>query len=109
MINKKPLFASFIFTHTRILVIGCAPSRINLMETNDIMSENTKKEQAENDIAYGNACIAGDIHIIDDPDAQGGDSKPEKITYALVIQFDSAEEVRKALKDQECSFSVFGC
>lgn len=59
-------------------------------------------------LAFGNACIAGDIHIIDDPDAIGGDTQPEKIPFALVIQFDGPEAIRKAMADRTCKFTVFG-
>lgn len=59
-------------------------------------------------IAKGNACIVGDIHVVDDPESQGSDGKPYEIKKALVIQFDDTETIRKAMNDGKCEFTVFG-
>jgi len=66
------------------------------------------KSKSNTEEAKGNACVAGDIHIVDNPEADGSDLEPEKIPFALLIEFDSADEVRKAMSDGSCTFTVFG-
>jgi len=54
------------------------------------------------------ATIAGNIHIVDNPDAEGSDRRPYEIKRAIVIEFDTVEELREALKNGRCEFGGLG-
>jgi len=54
-----------------------------------------------------NATIAGNIFTVDNPEAEGSDSEPEEHKIALLIEFDSVDEIRQAMKKGECKFTVF--
>jgi len=54
-----------------------------------------------------NVVVAGNIHIVDDPESEGGSAVPYEIGRAIVIQFESTDLVRKALLEGKVSFTVF--
>jgi hypothetical protein len=61
------------------------------------------------DIVEGNLCVAGDIHLIDKPTAQGRSDDVDRIEMALVIEFKSVADIRKAMSDGVCKFTSFDC
>lgn len=61
------------------------------------------------DLVMGNLCVAGDIHLVDDPNAMGRSDEVDKIPLALVIEFETVEDVRRAMSDGACQFSSFSC
>ncbi len=54
------------------------------------------------------ATIVGNIFVVDDPNADGRDAEPYEIKKAIVIEFDTAEELREALKAGRCEFGGLG-
>jgi hypothetical protein len=60
------------------------------------------------ELVTGNAVMAGDIHVIDDPEAMGRSAQTEKLEFSLLNQFKTAEEVRAAMHAGVCRFTVFG-
>ena len=58
-------------------------------------------------IVKGNIVVAGDIHLIDKPSAQGRSDDVDRIEMALVIEFKSVADIRKAMADGMCEFTSF--
>ncbi len=54
------------------------------------------------------ATIAGNIHVVDNPEAEGRDAEPYEVKQAIVIQFDDIQELRDALQSGECKFGGLG-
>ena len=59
-------------------------------------------------LAKGNACALGDLTMLDNPEDSCEDWKPYKVKYALLVEFDSAQDVEKAIKDGKCEFTILG-
>lgn len=54
--------------------------------------------------ARGNVVFSGDVSVVEDADDPG----PTKYERALLIQFPTAEELRRAILGQRAVFSIFG-
>lgn len=55
-----------------------------------------------------NVTVAGNIFVVDNPESDGSDSIPHEHKHALLIEFDSVEEIREAMDFGEVKFTVFG-
>lgn len=57
-----------------------------------------------------NVTIAGVIYTIDDPDHDGmcHGAGLQKTEFGILIEFESAEELRQAIITGKCSFTIFG-
>ena len=47
---------------------------------------------------------AGNIHVCDNQDADGADPTPTMVPMALLIQFDSIDEINQAIEQGKCEF-----
>jgi hypothetical protein len=56
----------------------------------------------------GNACAIGDLTMLDNPNAAREKWEPYPVKYALLIEFGSEQEIKKAINDRECRFTVLG-
>jgi hypothetical protein len=59
-------------------------------------------------LAVGNACALGNLTMLDNPEGDREDWEPYKVKYALLIEFESENGVKKAIKDGKCQFTIFG-
>lgn len=59
-------------------------------------------------LAKGNACALGDLTMLDNPEDTREDWEPYKVKYALLIEFDSEQDVKRAINDGKCEFTVLG-
>jgi len=64
-------------------------------------------ERTEMREVEGNAVIMGNICVIDEPDSLGRSDEVDRIAQALVIQFKSKEDIRQAIRDGRCRFTIF--
>ena len=55
-----------------------------------------------------NATVMGNIFIVDNPEAEGRDARPQEYKKCLVLQFESTDDIRKAIEDGKVEFTVFG-
>jgi len=62
----------------------------------------------ENEMVKANAVEVGEIHTVDDPEAMGGSQQPQKCSYGMLLQFESAAAIRQAMADGKVEFTVFG-
>jgi hypothetical protein len=56
------------------------------------------------DEVRGALIAMGNLHMVDDPEAEGSSSLPYGVPMALVIQFHSKEDIRRAIKEGRCTF-----
>ena len=57
----------------------------------------------------GNAVVVGaELFLISDPDAQGSTETPDKFSNSMLIQFNSQDDLRKAIQAGAIEFTVFG-
>jgi len=59
-------------------------------------------------LAVGNACALGDLTMVDNPEDQKEEWETYGVKFALLIEFESAKDVKRAIKDGKCLFSVLG-
>jgi len=59
-------------------------------------------------LAKGNACALGDLTMLDNPEDAREDWEPYKVKYALFIEFKSEQDVKRAINDGKCEFTVLG-
>lgn len=56
----------------------------------------------------GNVCTMGDLTLLSNPEYDREDWETYEVKFALVIEFKTAHDVRQAIKDGKCEFTVFG-
>ncbi len=54
-----------------------------------------------------NLVMMGNLYTVDNPDSEGADSRPVETKMSILIQFESADELRKAIEDKKVEFTVF--
>jgi len=54
-----------------------------------------------------NVVVAGNICVVDNPEAEGSDGTPHEFKRCLLIQFPDTESIRAAITAQKIEFTVF--
>ena len=52
--------------------------------------------------------LMGHINTVDNPDAKGSNSEPQRHDNSIVIEFETPNELRAALEKGHVEFTVFG-
>jgi len=55
-----------------------------------------------------NATEVGEIYTVDNPSACPDHAEPHKYKFAMLLQFESSEDIRQAMKDGRVEFTTFG-
>ena len=51
---------------------------------------------------------AGNIYTVDNPKALGSDDEVHESVMALLIEFESVDELQEAMTNGQCKFKTFG-
>ena len=59
-------------------------------------------------LANGNVCAFGELTMLDNPEEDRSRWEPYNVSLALLIEFKSANELKKAIDDGGCEFTGLG-
>ena len=58
-------------------------------------------------MSAANVVMMGNIHTVDNPEGEGKDSRPVETKLAILIQFETPEDLRAAIDARKIEFTVF--
>jgi len=61
-------------------------------------------------LAKGNACSVGDLNMLEscEPDEPKENWEATRVKFAILIEFKTEREIKKAINDGKCEFTLFG-